>query len=57
MTAVNAECQGNLSVCSFGHVSNRFASPAVNCGSAKTGSFSYIQICVQVEVSFAGALQ
>jgi len=54
---VNAECQGNLSACSFGHVSHRFASPAVGCESAKTGRFSYIQICVQVEVSFAGAFQ
>jgi hypothetical protein len=57
ITAVNAECQGNLSECSFGHLSHRFANPAVGCESAETVRFSYIQICVQVEVSFAGAFQ
>jgi len=52
---VNAECQGNISVCNFGHLSRRFGSPAAGCESAKTGRFSYIQMCVQVEVAFADA--
>jgi hypothetical protein len=52
---VNADCQGNLSACNFGHVSRRLGSPALGCESAKTGRFSYIKICVQFEVAFADA--
>jgi hypothetical protein len=53
-TAVNAECQGNLSACNFGHVSRRFANPAVGCESVRIGR---IQICVPVEDAYAGGFQ
>ena len=29
VTGVNAECQGNLSACHFGHARHRFAIPVV----------------------------